>query len=279
MAGSNQRLSNIAIVISGSSNSGAGLQVRPLTTNEIITDSVVDDVHLDAPGGTSVEIYMGPCHRCVIMRSRFTVGAGTIVSNAVQTWGSDETVLFGNDVQATAYTGAFLLHDTHSHIFGNTFRNTRAAIYIAPGDGHIFERNVVHDAKGGVAVDGAGHVLHNTFVNLGSGAAASTGEFRGNIVSIAGIGLDGGAPEGGGYNVFNAVTPYLGGGAGATDVQGLPKLDADDTPQGDSPALDAADPDDPVPAGGGVRADIGAIERGAIRLPDGRYCVASDAGY
>lgn len=273
------RLSNIAIVMSGTSNSGTGLQLYPSTPADPLTEVVVDDVHIDAPGGGTTHVYVQQCQHCVLMRSSFTGGAGTIVSTVLQTWASDETVLFGNDVEATAYGAAFFMRDPHSHIFGNTFRNTRAAIYVPPGDGHIFERNVVHDTKGGIAVDGAGHVLHNTFVNLGTGAAASTGEFRGNIVSIAGIGLDGGAPEGGGYNLFNAVTPYLGGGAGATDVQGLPKLDADDTPQADSPALDAADPNDPVPAGGGVRADIGAIERGAVRLPDGRYCVASDAGY
>jgi hypothetical protein len=36
--------------------------------------------------------------------------------------------------------------------------------------------------------------------------------------------------------------------------------------------VDASDPARAVPPGGGARADIGALERGATRLPDGRYC-------
>lgn len=144
----------------------------------------------------------------------------------------------------------------------------------------VVERNLFHDiiCPGGctphVVVMNAGIVRGNTFVSIDGAIAADRGVFRDNIVSglAGGSGLSAAGAEGG-YNLFADVPkPYASGGVDGTDRGGPIALDADFVPTAASPALDASDPARPVPPGGGARADIGALERGATKLGDGRYC-------
>lgn len=144
----------------------------------------------------------------------------------------------------------------------------------------IVERNIFHDiiCPGGctphVVVMNAGVVRGNTFISIDGAIAADRGIFRDNIVSglAGGSGLSAALAQGG-YNLFaNVAKPYASGEVDGTDRGGAIALDADFVPTETSPALDASDPSRPVPPGGGSRADIGALERGAIKLGDGRYC-------
>jgi hypothetical protein len=132
-------------------------------------------------------------------------------------------------------------------------------------------------------VNGAAEVLSNTFANLGGsvGAVRKNGAltFRNNIVVNAYVGVaipvsgDTG-PLDAAYNLFDGVNfPYLPGTLAPTDVIGPALLQSDGTPAANSAAIDAADPALPVPPDGGARADIGAIERGATKIDDGRYCL------
>jgi hypothetical protein len=245
------------------------------------TDVLVDNVTFNTDEDMRSAVYLQGCLRCTIRGSTFTGTGGK--GNVLQAWASDETQLLNNKVRTTSYGQAFyLLEDTHSLIAGNEFIGVQAAGYqqADQATGNIFQHNIVHDVSGGVIVDGASVVQHNTFVNLGDAVVSTLGVFRANIVSTAGIGLDAGAPGTGGYNLFNATGAYASGPAGTTDLSGPPKLDPTTyAPLPGSPVIDAADPNDPVPIGGGARADIGAIEAGAVRLPGGAYCEDFDAGF
>ncbi|MFO0726076.1 MAG: right-handed parallel beta-helix repeat-containing protein [Myxococcota bacterium] len=140
------------------------------------------------------------------------------------------------------------------------------------------ERNLFHDIVCAhcVIAQNMGLVRANTFVSADGAFAADNGVFRDNIV----LGLAGGTKKSaaeamGAYNLYSDVAaPYGSGAPDATDRMGAPGLGADFVPSASSPAVDQGDPARAVPPGGGMRADIGALERGATRLPDGRYCTA-----
>jgi len=200
------------------------------------------------------------------------------VTSALQVWASEDVLVLGNRVVGELVTAAFLTRSNtvNASVVGNTFSGCAAATFDAPGG--TFARNLVSDVSGGTMVIGAERVVHNTFLRLGNGVATRGARvFSGNIVSIAGTARE--ATQGGGFNLFNTVSPSEDGGAFSTDLIALPKLDPSGLPLADSPAIDAADPSDAVPPGGGARADIGAFERGSERLPDGRYCLPPDAGW
>jgi hypothetical protein len=282
LGGSNVRFSGFHFeeFNSGDPYISGGLVIVP-AGSEPASDVLVENLTVDTDDDMRSAVYLQGCVRCTIRGSAFTGTGGK--NNVVSVWASDETQLLNNKVSTGSYGPAFdLREDTHSLIAGNELIGVQAAAY-EQGDqatGNIFRRNLVHDVSGGVIVDGASLVLHNTFVNLGDATVSTMGVFRGNIVSLAGIGLDAGAPGSGGYNLFDAASAYASGPPGSTDLTGPPKLDPTTyAPLPGSPVIDAADPNDPVPFGGGARADIGAIEAGAVTLPGGGVCEDFDAGF
>jgi hypothetical protein len=279
VAGSFLRFSGLDFEGHSTSAGGSSLYLIPDNPSAMMTDVLVDQCTFHAVNQQSSNIYIQQCVRCTFTRSQFT-GDGE-VDNAIETWGSEQTKVLNNKFAGHIYDAAMGARDHDSQVSGNEFVGQAAAHYMNPdtATGNVFERNIVHDVTDGTMVQGANFVLHNTFVNLGTAIAADMGVFRGNIVSIAGIGLDAGMAASGGYNLFNTTGAYLSGGPGTTDLTALPKLDPTTfAPLTGSPVIDAADPNDPVPAGGGTRADIGAIELGAVRLSSGNYCVPLDGG-
>lgn len=220
------------------------------------------------------------CEDCSIVASTFGAADGGEVSRTAFVAYSPRFVFRGNRVEGPTVQPAVTVGSSSAGalVEANTFVGARPARFESP-DG-AFVRNVVRDgptfSNTAVLVQGAARVESNTFVNVGAALVSDDGEFRNNLVSLAGAG----GPEfraAGGYNLFNTVRPTRDGGAGASDVVALPQLDAQLQPLEGSPAIDAADPSSPVPLGGGVRADIGALERGATRGADGRLCFP-DAG-
>lgn len=217
------------------------------------------------------------CTGCIVEGGAFTSEPAAPVSTSLQAWNSSGLFVLGNRFETPSVLAAIETRSgsTGVTVVGNRFRAS-AAVNFDGADG-VFARNVVSDVAGGTIVSGAREVSHNTFLRLGAGTAARGGRFSGNLVSLAGVGRT--AVEGGGYNLFNAAEPSVDGGRDPNDLVALPLVDAEGTLLDGSPAIDAANPSDPVPPGGGARADIGAFERGALRLPDGRYCLAPDAGW
>jgi hypothetical protein len=279
VSGSFLRFSALDFEGNSTNAGGSSLYLIADTASNTMSDVLLDQLTFHSAVQQTSHVYVQQCIRCTFMRSKFT-GEG-LVDNAIETWASEQTAVLNSTFTAKIYDSALNFRDHDSLASGNEFAGGKAVTYLNPdtATGNVFERNVVHDMTDGTAVSGANAVRHNTFVNLGTASAADMGVFKSNIVSLAGVGLDAGVVAGDGYNLFNASGAYLGSGPGMTDLAALPKLDQTTyAPLDGSPVIDAADPDDPVPAGGGTRADIGAIERGAVRLASGGYCVPLDGG-
>ncbi|MFO0598438.1 MAG: right-handed parallel beta-helix repeat-containing protein [Myxococcaceae bacterium] len=161
--------------------------------------------------------------------------------------------------------------------------NGPTIVFRSNGDGGLtIVRNVFHDlntSSGPLAVtDDAELVEGNTFFNI-AGTAAKTGVFRDNLL----VGVTRGsalsaANASADFNLFDTVaTPYA-SGQGANDLMATATFEPGTfVPAANSPAIDRADPNRPVPLGGGLRADIGAFERDAGIDANRRVCL--DGGY
>jgi hypothetical protein len=149
--------------------------------------------------------------------------------------------------------------------------------------GLVVVRNVFHDITEAftnplVVVVGASEVRGNTFANVANGTAATAGRFRDNLVSGLDRGTTLSASEAqAGYNLFDSVTTPYASGTGQGDVMAAIIFEPGLTPPAGSAAIDGADPLREVAPGGGARADIGAVERGATFHSNRRYCM--DGGY
>lgn len=274
VSGSFWRLSGFTVRAREFGNLPSGLGT---SANAGQREVLVLDVDFEWEGRVQQVAAFDFCEDCGVVASRFTAKDSGDASNLVFVSYAPRFLFRGNTARGLVIRDA-VLSETNSPamvVEGNVFEGMSAARF---GAGGAFRRNVVRDDPQAdattVLVAGADRVESNTFVNLGRATVADRGVFSNNLVSLAGVGSAGPI---GSYNLFNAVRPYADAGVSATDVVALPRLDPELVPLADSPALDAADPQLPVPAGGGARADIGALERGASRGVDGRYCV-TDAG-
>ncbi len=177
----------------------------------------------------------------------------------------------GNRFRTDAYGPTVQIEGTSGTVEGNELSGDMgyAAVEFVNGGTGTVRRNWFHDLTHDdlIAVRGAQTVTSNTFSRLP--VAASCGTFRNNVVQQVTTPLTCGTAARG-YNLLDQVTNP--GTLDTTDKTGSALLGADGVPQAGSPALDSADPALPVPPGGGARADIGAFERGAVRLRDGTYC-------
>lgn len=208
------------------------------------------------------------CRRCAVVESVFASTTGeSLFFNAASV---------GLHVRGNTFSRPVLIEAADAVVEGNTFTGGYSFVPALrfkdlPRSARV-RRNVFHQLGGG-GVSGAAHASQNTFVNVtGASSASDLDVFRGNLV------MQSTAPdriETGGYNLFEGgVPPYLEGGAGdPTDLTGAARLGDDFVPGTDSAAIDASDPAEPVPPGGGSRADVGARERGAVRTADGLYCL------
>jgi hypothetical protein len=219
----------------------------------------------------------GPgCQNCWIIDSTFDdVNSHALFANEVSTG----LVFVGNTAKGDI-DFSIQINSPAAVVEANDFTGsfgTSAVVFAlaAVGTG-IARRNVFHDLgnSGDFVVTGAAILENNSFLRMGgSWRVADRGVLRNNVVVQAPGGLAIAPPSGSGYNLFdNVPTPYPGASPLPTDMVGSAQLDTNNVPTEGSPAVDAADPSTPVPSGGGSRADVGARERGASPLPDGRYC-------
>ncbi|MBL8951167.1 MAG: right-handed parallel beta-helix repeat-containing protein [Myxococcaceae bacterium] len=222
-------------------------------------------------GGTEYpfDVYLDSnCSNVTITESQFTgtrapaIFGDSTCSNVTVRGNRFVTGRDGPTVQLEGQTGI---------VEGNDLSGTMtfAAVEFVNGGSGVVRRNWFHDLTAGglVAVRGAREVVSNTFTNVET--AASCGTFRNNVVQRATNGVTCGSAQRA-FNLYDDVASP--GALEGSEVQGAAQLGADGVPGSGSPAVDAADPQLPVPSGGGARADIGAFERGATRLPDGSYC-------
>lgn len=262
LIGASARLYRATII----ATSGSALGVKG--TDMVVASTVVV--------GQSYEynlIAVSGCQQCAMLNSVIFVDGGSY-NSLLETWETTNLVVRGNHFFTPShYTQA---------VYGNASVVDASVEWNEfEGPGHVevggtnnlFARNLVHGSRSAVVVTFNGTVSQNTFSDLGlSSTAAAANNFSNNIVETALVGFvgDGGV----GYNLFNAVpTPYAGRALASTDSLGPAKLGAGWSLGDGSAAIDAADPTLPVPPGGGGRADIGAIERGAVKQEDGRYCL------
>ncbi len=297
------------ILISGAPDGGTIFtgQFNPRTSYTVIRDVTFavqnrDAVNLDAnvlrlvfdrcrfasPSPTMTvfptELVLGrgnTCTSCLVRNCTFESGNGLGLAdvdgpgfefrgNRVRFVRGDGMVIDGNDarIEGNDFSGAFN-RDNHLR-FG-----TSAALVAF---------NVFHDIAivfpdkpllSGAAV----RVSRNTFARISNNQVSlmSPQRFDDNLVTETNNVLALGAPASGDFNVFDptVLRPYLDGGVQGTDR--IAPVDFDPgtfVPRSGSAAIDSADPTLPVPPGGGSRADVGALERGASMLSDGRYCLA-----
>jgi hypothetical protein len=240
-------------------------------------------------GAYSTHIRAQGCDDCTVRESRFE---------------DDDTAPFSGDLPSSRLR--FIGNHVHAHIGGGMFVYGDGALIggndftgiFSDGSGYVnltmstntvVTRNVFHDLQAFYStsklITGPGQVINNTFANCYGNTTApliSAGAIlRNNLITQADWAVATPLPDGGGYNIFDPsdVTPYTAPDGGALPLVGTDRIAAvvfDGTsyvPSAGSAAIDSADPTIAVPPGGGTRADVGAIERGATPLADGLYCV------
>lgn len=230
---------------------------------------------------------------CEVTQSRFeTPGGNGVPSSIYIKAGASGFSIQGNTFVGQGCTHALAIVADKVAVAGNDFSGLVNGPVIDLWDmsaGSVrFTRNVVHDITGdGRALFArptvSAEVVSNTFVSLRGttevAASISAGTFADNLVSDVQGGTTLPRPVEGAFNLFARVPMPYGDStaetlAGRTDqVVPSAELMEDFSLGPTSPAIDAADPALSVPAGGGARADIGALEKGAMRLPDGAYCL------
>jgi hypothetical protein len=209
---------------------------------------------------------------------------------------TDEVKVDGGDagdvitVEGVAEVEIRGLHITHSGEQTNTGVRVAGARHIS-----ITHNLIVGHGQGIVFEEGAtGKVIFNTIVdNSGSGlsvaGSGSWAQARNNI--LAGNGADLVTESGGmifsNYNLLPDINNYEGVLSGDGDIQGDPLFEeGTSTPyhlQTGSPAVDAADPEENAPVGGGSRAEIGYYELRAVPLTlllgkQGSSCAEGNSG-
>jgi hypothetical protein len=231
----------------------------------------------------------GDCTDCVVRECVFESSAGVAPVHS----SGDRFVFRGNRV--TVREGAGMsIGGVDAVIEGNDFSgvfNDEAWLDFTGATGARLSRNVFHDLAAGYPdkflVRGPVRITHNTFANITDNAiplVTLATRFDDNLVTDALWVVGAPAPDAGDFNVFDpSVTrPYAdwdGGALPGTDRIAQVRFDgATWVPSAGSAAIDSANPADAVPPGGGARADVGAVERGATALPDGRYCLL-DGGF
>lgn len=231
--------------------------------NDACDDCVVRECSFESPDGVRPIVAGGARVAFRGNRVRVAQGAGPHFSGA-------SPVVEGND-----FTGEW--NETPYLDFGGS-------------TGARLSRNVFHDLSAffpdKLLIGGPVRVSHNTFssvVGNDNVPLVAVARFDNNLVTNSPWVVQGGAPDAGDWNLFDpsVARPYSdfdGGALPGSDRIAPVAIDARDVPLAGSAAIDAADPADAVPPGGGSRADVGARERGASPLPDGRYCL-TDGGF
>jgi hypothetical protein len=271
VAGSHWRVKRIAVE---ARSARVALTLSPSGTFDLMVEEVrFSGTGLEIPRASGLaHIDLTRCVGCGIIASEFD--AELPIRTLVGT-GVDDLVFRGNTLRGTR-TSFPVIDFTGRGPTIEALDIASGGIRIAPRLNGIVRRSVFHDLlPGTVAIDGASRVESNTFARVpGASLAATAGDvFANNIVSEMARGYGGSAPAGGGFNLFDQVQrPYADGSPAGTDVVADPALDMSFVPTSTSAAIDAADPRLPVPLGGGPRADIGALERGAAHRDDGTYC-------
>lgn len=242
------------------SGTGDGTRLEGLSFRQVGSDGGFGDVFVE----------LGTCQGCSVVGNSFDcdgiaalhLGGGDLAfrGNAIR---GRVSAREGSAVECTA---------GRLDVEGNRFdvRTQRHVRYQAAGTGRVARNQLTgHASIAGVGSFERIEVTHNTIAALDGFAAVSVNPasaIRNNVFSALALGIDG-PKDAGAYNLFDRVSrPYL-SSTSPSDVGPL------DLAGGLAAGVDAADPEQPVPAGGGARADIGATERGAQALPDGRYCV------
>ncbi|MFZ5446815.1 MAG: hypothetical protein ACOZQL_42910 [Myxococcota bacterium] len=240
---------------------------------------------LSTTGFSNAVDFVAPCADCTVRESVFQMPASGRVSIAHAR--GPNFVLRGNRIACDIGAGLWLA-GPNALVEGNRFTGRYDAEFVRfLEDGGRFEFNEVELRAGypdKVFITGeTARVRRNTFTfsEASDAAVADVEVFEDNLVSggIAAAVLR--EHSLGRFNLVDgAVAWWLfaedGGAPDPSNLRGPIAL-VDGVPTASSLALDSADPSLPVPPGGGARADIGARERGAALLPDGRYCLL-DAG-
>jgi uncharacterized repeat protein (TIGR01451 family) len=217
-------------------------------------------------GGYSVGVNPGAYVEEVTVPSYVRLIGHSAQDTSISASGIGDAVTFNGVVQAEVR--GFTLA---GYMFGG------AGVHVTGGSNQItITRNLLTYTYHGVLVDGraSADILFNTIVGnfvdgvLTSGAG-SWARVRNNILASDDVGLRT-ASSGIIYNDYNLLWSNASGnyvdGAGTGLVKGPhdllanPQLGASSTIPASSPAVDHADPNEDVPLGGGLRADIGYFE-------------------
>lgn len=226
----------------------------------------------------------GPCTDCTVRESTFASGPGVALMNGAAVPGFR---FFGNRIVLAQLGEGLSLEGPGAVVEGNDFTGRHATndgvIDARNAAGALITRNVFHDIEAWFADKPfivGGRISHNTFAGLRSNTSPlvrNVERFDSNLVVDTDHVLSSAAPDGGDYNVFDPSVnaAYAGGGMpNGTDRVAAVRFDGLTwVPTAGSAAIDSANPADAVPSGGGLVADVGALERGATLLPDGRYCL------
>jgi hypothetical protein len=274
-----------SIVLRGLEFAGHGTDdVWIIRSSHIIFDKV--RFHSRAPNQSPRNINSGCCAECAVLDSTFESTAG-ISAVLVQGTECPGFVFRGNHVVLD--DGVDLGFSTAGGVIeGNEFTGHFNSDVIAFSNqaAGVVRRNVFHDIEAGNPdkrlIRGAALVESNTFseINGNQVPLVLTERFSNNLVTYATptVGLPMG--DGGGYNLFDpSVTKPWTDSTPSQLVSGTDRVAAvtfesqtSFGPAAQSQAIDSADPSLPVPPGGGPRADVGALERGAT-MAHGRYCM------
>ena len=241
------------------------------------------------PNAFPRNINSGCCVDCAVVDSTFESAEGVsvvLVQGGVDCGGF---VFRGNRVLLD-YGIDLAFSVPNARVEGNEFTgrfHSDVVSFFNGGEGTgVVRRNVFHDLEARYPdkqlIRGAALVESNTFseINGATVPLVSTGRFRDNLVTAASPMVALSMPGGGDYNIFDpSVTkPWADSSAGhlvsGTDRASLVEFESPSSfvPAAQSAAIDSADPALPVPPGGGARADVGALERGAS-WSHGRYCI------
>ncbi|MFT3840894.1 MAG: hypothetical protein QM723_28145 [Myxococcaceae bacterium] len=227
------------------------------------------------------------CKDCVVRQCRFeSDGTNTVLSEA-QT--PSAFSFYGNTVvmkgASLSFVGPALVeaNDFSGHF---SAQQNSGLLDFTKAPNSVVRRNVFHDIDDifdSPMIWKAGRVTNNTFVRISGNDTAplviGAGRFDDNIASITGWVVKESEADGGDYNLFDPSVgrpfgSFDGGALNGTDQLAAVGFDPSGyVPAAGNAAVDRGDPSLPVPLGGGTRADIGAFERGATPIADGRYCL------
>ncbi|MFT3710864.1 MAG: hypothetical protein QM817_24835 [Archangium sp.] len=181
------------------------------------------------------------------------------------------------------------LHDDGARVEGNDFSGAFNDFALQLDGTGVVAFNVFHNVSvtfpdKRMLTAPRARVTRNTFTQISTDndiELVQAQRFDDNLISNANNVVAGAPPPAGDWNIFapDVARPYVAsdGGVFGTDRRASVDFEAGFTPLGSNLAIDGADPSLPVPPGGGLLADVGAVERGATRTSRGSYC-AADGG-